>query len=150
MKIQLGEVFGIKIANGYGFLQYVGDDQWGIQIIRILEPINQSASIAQEEVNIPERYTVHFVLKAAARRKLVERVGLFTIPANYMIPTKARDKHTIRGQSLGWHIVDQKTLHHELKVELSEEDLLLPPHGHPNDTLLKEWLEKDWRLKNWK
>ena len=58
--------------------------------------------------------------------------------------------HNVKGQFLGWHIIDQKTLKRELKQELSAEDLKLPPHGHPNDTLLKEWLENDWRLENWK
>jgi len=30
------------------------------------------------------------------------------------------------------------------------DDILLSPHGTPNDTLLIEWLETNWRLENWK
>ena len=150
MKIQEGEVFAIKTKLGFGFLQYIKPDQFGVEIIRVLEPIKDVNEISQEEVNIPERYTVHFVVKAALRRKLIYRTDVFKIPDNYSIPAKGREPHNVRGEFLGWHITDQKTLKIELKKELSAEDLKLPPHGHPNDTLLREWLETNWRLENWK
>jgi len=150
MKIQAGEVFAIKTKIGFGFLQFIEMSNLGIEIIRVLEPIKQANEIFQEEVNIPERYTVQFVVKAALRRKLIERTGKFQIPDFYKVPTKARTEHIIRCEFLGWHIVDQQTLKRELKKELTPEDLLLSPHGHPNDTLLKEYLENNWRLENWK
>ena len=150
MKIQEGEVFAIKTKLGFGFLQYIKQDQFGVEIIRVLEPIKEVNEIYQEEVNLPERYTVHFVVKAALNRKLIYRTGVFKIPDNYVIPSKGREPHNVRGEFLGWHITDQKTLKKELKKELSFEDLKLPPHGHPNDTLLREWLETNWRLENWK
>jgi hypothetical protein len=150
MKITEGEVFAIKTKVGYGFLQYVTMGHLGIELIRVLEPIKETNSITQDEVNIKERYSVHFVVKTALRKKLIERSGLFTIPTYYHVPTKARTEHNIRGEFLGWHIVEQKTLKRELKSELSAEDILLSPHGNPNDTLLKEWLETDWRLENWR
>lgn len=56
----------------------------------------------------------------------------------------------VRGEFLGWYIVDTKTLKRELKQQLNAEDLKLPFHGHPNDTLLREYLESNWRLENWK
>lgn len=90
------------------------------------------------------------MLKSALRRKLIYRTGLFSIPNNYSVPAKSREMHNVRGQFLGWHIQDQKTLKLELKQALSKEDLKLPPSGHPNDTLLKEWLETNLRLENWK
>ena len=89
-------------------------------------------------------------MKAALRRKLIMKTGQFKVPENYSLPKKAREKFNVRGEFLGWHIVDQNSLKRELKNELSEDDLKLPPHGHPNDTLLKEWLEGNWRLENWK
>jgi hypothetical protein len=150
MKIKEGEVFAIKTKIGYGFLQYVTTSNLGIELIRVLEPIKDSNQISQNEVNVKERYSVHFIVKAALRKKLIERTGLFTIPNEYKVPTKARTEHKVRGEFLGWHVVDQKTLQRELKKELDAEDILLSPHGHPNDTLLIEWLENDWRLENWK
>ena len=149
MKINEGEVFAIETKVGFGFLQYIKPDQFGVEIIRVLEPIKNANEISQEEVNLPERYTVHFVVKAALRRKLIYRTGIFGIPHNYSVPQKSREMHIVRGQFLGWHIQDQRTLKLELKQELTSEDLKLPPSGHPNDTLLKEWLETNWRLENW-
>lgn len=150
MKIQEGEVFAIRTKIGFGFFQYVTTGDLGVEIIRVLEPIKETNKISQEEVNLKERYNVQFVVKAALRRKLIEQSGLFNIPDSYQIPTKARTEHKIRGEFLGWHIVDQKTLKRELKEELSPEDLLLSPHGSPDDMLLIEYLENNWRLENWK
>ena len=150
MKIQEGEVFAIQTKIGFGFLQYIKPDQFGTEIIRVLEPIKNVNEISQQEVEISERYTIHFVMKAALRRKLIIRTGLFKIPSNYLLPKKAREEHNVRGQFIGWHIIDKETLKRELKNELSKEDLKLPPHGHPNDTLLKEWLENNWKLEDWK
>ncbi len=150
MKITEGEVFAIKTKVGYGFLQYVASGKLGIEIIRVLEPIKNTNSITQDDVNLEERYTVQFVVKAALKNKLIERTGLFKIPINYIVPTRARTEHKVRGEVLGWHIVDQVTLNRELKQNLSSKDILLPPHGIPNDTLLVEWLETNWRLADWK
>lgn len=144
MKFKEGEVFAIRTKIGYGFLQYVTTGDLGIELIRVLEPIKETNQISQEEVNVKERFSVYFVTKAALRKKLIERSGLFTIPNFYQVPTKARTEHNVRGEFLGWHIVDQKTLQRELKQELDAEDVLLSPHGHPNDTLLIEWLENGW------
>ncbi len=150
MKITEGEVFAIKTKVGYGFFQFVSLGNFAVEIIRVLEPIKDTNFISQAEVNLPERYTLQFIVKAALNRKLIERNGLFEIPNYYQIPTKARSEHIVRGEMLGWHIIDQKTLHRQLKQSLSPKDLLLPPHGIPNDTLLIEWLENNWRLSNWK
>ncbi len=145
-----GEVFSIETKIGFGFLQFIEMGHLGVELIRVLDPIKSNKLIAQEEVNLKERYSVHFVLKSALKRKLVERVGQFQIPFSYSIPAKARTEHNIKGEFIGWYIVDQKTLKRELKEELTTEDILLSPHGYPNDTLLKEWLENDFRLENWK
>lgn len=150
MKIKEGEVFAIKTKIGFGFIQFVEIGHLGIELIRVLEPIKDTNQISQEEVNQKERFSVHFVVKSALNRKLIERSGVFDVPFNYEVPTKARTEHNVRGEFLGWHIVEQKTLKRELKKELSSEDLQLSPHGHPNDGLLIEWFESDWRLENWK
>jgi len=84
------------------------------------------------------------------RKNILLRTGIFKIPKNYKIPTKARTEHKIRGEFIGWHVVNQKTLKRELKNKLSPEELEMSPHGIPNDTLLIDWLESNWRLENWK
>ena len=136
MKIEAGEVFAIMTNRGYGFFQFIESDNLGIETIRVLEPIKAKNEINQNEVDHKERYVVGFVVKAALRKKLIERSGLFKIPNNFNVPTKARTEHTIRGEFLGWHIVEKKTLKRELKQRLTVEELMLSPHGIPNDTLL--------------
>ena len=89
------------------------------------------------------------MVKAALRKKILIKTGLFKIPDFYETPIKARTKHIIRGEFIGWHIVDQLTLKREFKKVLTKEDLQLSPHGHPNDTLLIEYLETNWRPDHW-
>ena len=150
MKLQVGEVFAIQTKIGFGFLQYVDTGNLGIEIVRVLEPIKDTNEINQLEVELPERFTIQFVVKAALRKKILIKTGIFKIPEFYKIPVKARTEHFIRGEFIAWHIVNQQTLKIESKKALSEDDLLISPHGIPNDTLLIERLENNWRLEQWK
>ena len=150
MAITSGEVFAIKTSLGFGFLQFIEKSPHQIHRIRVLEPIRQDIHISQEEVDLPERFTIGFPLSVAHHRKIVERVGQFTIPKKYVMPTKGRSKHNIGDRFLGWFIVDLSTLQRKLKKKLSASELKLSPEGVWNDTLIIERLEKDWRLENWK
>ncbi|TMI62599.1 MAG: hypothetical protein E6H07_14390 [Bacteroidetes bacterium] len=150
MKINQGDVFAIKTQKGFGFIQFIQVWEHGIELVRILEPIKERAEVSQTEVDILERFSIQFLVKIAYKRKLIEKVGQFTIPKYYSIPIKVRTQHNVRGEFLGWHIVDVQTLKRELKKELSKEDLTLSPHGIFNDTLIIEYLEKNWRLEHWK
>lgn len=150
MKLKPGDTYRIPTQKGYGFLQYIETDDLGIEFVRILEPISENGEITQAEVNQSERWNIGFPLKVAIRRKIVEKVGHFDLPKEFEKPEFARSKHTIRGEFHGWHIVNRKTLMHQLKKELNEDDLKLSPHGIMNDTLIIERLEENWRLENWK
>jgi hypothetical protein len=55
----------------------------------------------------------------------------------------------VRGEILGWHIVNAETLYHELVKELTDEQKLLSPWGCWNDTLLIEMLDEGFSLQNW-
>ena len=150
MKIEQGEVFAISTKIGFGFFQFISTSNLGIEIIRVLETVKQSNKISQDDVNITERFTLHFVVKAALRKAVIEKVGMFKIPETYTIPAKGREQHIVRGEFIGWHIIDQKTLRRELKKELTSKEVLIPPYGYPNDTLLKNYIENNFRLENWK
>lgn len=150
MKLQEGDVFSIKTKIGYGFLQYIKTDSMGINLIRVLEPINDNGQISQPEVDIIERWNIGFPLKAALKRGIIEKIDTFIIPSSFVNSNYARSKHIIRGVFLGWHIVNKINLKRELKKNLSEKDLFLSPHGIMNDTLIIERLENNWRLENWK
>jgi len=150
MTLAKGDTFKIKTKIGYGFLQYIETDDLGIEYIRIIDCISEEGSITQEDVNKLERWSTGFPLKAAVRKKNVERVGIFEVPSCFENYEYARSKHFIRGEFIGWHIINRKTLKRELKKTLTQADLKLSPHGIMNDTLIAERLEEDWKLDNWK
>ena len=150
MKLNKGDIFKIKTKIGFGFLQYVETDDMGVEFVRVLEPISIEEKITQSDVDQTERWNIGFPLKAAARKKIVEKVGNFEIPKSYVNSDYARSEHNVRGESLGWHIVHKSTLKRELKTNLDEKDLKLSPHGIMNDTLIIERLEQNCRLENWK
>jgi hypothetical protein len=150
MLINPGEVYAIKTAVGFGFIQFVSLSGNGTELVRILEPLKQSADLSQNEVDALERFSIQFPVKAANKKKLIQKVGQFAIPKHYSIPKRARTEHNIKGEFLGWHIVEVNTLKRELKKVLSKEELKLSPYGIFNDTLIIEYLEKNWRLEDWK
>lgn len=149
-KIIPGEVFSIKTSKGYGFLQFIENNDMGIQIVRVLEPLKQEKFVTQKETDIKERYVIGFAVTAALKRKIIDRAVVLKIPDHFKTPKETRTKHMIRGEFLGWHIVNQKTLKRRLVYSLTPKEIELSPSGCPNDTLLIEWLETDWRLENWK
>lgn len=150
MKLEKGDIFSIKTSKGFVFLQYIETDDLGIEFVRVLSPIKLDENIIQNEVELKERWSIGFPLKAAVRKKNVSKIGGFKIPTNYLIDEYTRSEHNVRGDHLGWHIVNRKSLKRELKSRLDKEDFKLNPHGSWNDTQIIEYLEKDWKLEEWK
>jgi len=149
MKLTKGDIFRIRTKLGFGFLQYIETDDMGVEFIRVLEPINIEGQISQLEVDEIERWNIGFPLKAAVRKKLVEKIGNFNVPTTFATPEYARSEHNIRGEFIGWHIVHRPTLKKELKKTLTDKEMRLSPHGIMNDTLIIDRLEENWRLENW-
>lgn len=149
MKLNKGDTFRIKTKIGFGFLQYVDTDDMGIEFVRVLEPIKENGKISQSEIDQLERWSIGFPLKAANRKKIIEKVGSFEIPSSYVNSEYARSEHSVRGEFLGWHIVHKSSLKREFKKSLNDKDLMLSPYGIMNDTLIIERLEGNWRLENW-
>jgi hypothetical protein len=150
MKIEIGEIFSISTKKGFGFIQYIGNSDLDNELVRVLEPLKQKNEIQIIEVETVERFIIGFPVKAALSHKIIYRTGKFDLPKGFKIPSKSRSQHNVRGEFLGWHIIENSTLKRKLKRELSDEDLKLSPCGIFNDTLLIQYLEDDWRLHNWK
>ncbi|MCX6181755.1 MAG: hypothetical protein NT150_07500 [Bacteroidetes bacterium] len=149
-QLEQGDVFCIKTKIGNAFFQYIETDNLGQDFIRILDYISVSNNqIKQEDVNRIEKWNISFTIKPALRKHIIEKIGNFEIPTNFMIPQYTRSEHNIRGNFLGWFIVNRKSLQRELKEKLSEEELKLSPSGFMNDTLIIERIEQNWTLKNW-
>jgi hypothetical protein len=150
MKLEKGQVYSIKISHGYGFLQYIETDSLGVEYVRILNPIKETEEIYQDEINEKQRWCIGFPLKAALNRKLINYVGQFQLPPKYKTEYWTRSPHNVRGEHLGWHIVHRETLERKFKKKLRKRHLKLSPHGVFNDTLIRERLEKNWNLSDWK
>lgn len=130
-------------------MQYVETSDIGIEYVRIIDLISETGEITIDDINRLERWNIEFPLKAAVRKKIVSKVANFNLPIDYHISGYARSEHNIRGEFLGWFIVNRKTLQRELKKKLTKDELKLSPHGMMNDTLIIEYLENDWKLENW-
>ncbi len=149
MKLVKGDVFSIEIKNGVGFLQFVQTTQFKIDYIRVLDFISDSKKITQHDIDMPERWCTEFPLKAAIKKKIVEKVGNFSIPDSFIVPRYARTKHLIRGEFIGWYLVNRNTRKLTFVEKLNSYQMTLSPSGIMNDTLIKEWLESDWKLSEW-
>ena len=149
MKLNPGDIYKIETKIGYGFLQYIETSKNKLQYVRVLDFLSNDGVIEQEAVDLPERWNIEFPLKSARYKKIVELVGNYQIPKNYKVAEYARTKHIIRDDFLGWHIVNRSTLKRTLKEKLTKDEKKLSPYGIFNDTLIKEYLEENWRLENW-
>jgi len=150
-KIELGDIFEIDTRKGKAYFQCVRIDKIKLDLIKVFNKIYQKRPESIESViTVKDNYFIGFALSTAYRRKLVEKVGNVTLPIDFDLPKYMRSKHVIRGQFLGWHIIDTNTLKRELVEKLSIDQQHLSPWGIWNDTLLKESLESGWSLENWK
>jgi len=149
-KIELGDVFEINTNKGKAYFQCVKIDKVRGDLINVFNKLyNERPPSIDKVINVKDHYFIGFPLSAAYKRKLVEKVGNIPLPNDFELPKYMRDKHVIRREFLGWHIVDVSTLKRQFVEELSPEQKQLSPIGIYNDTLLKEMLERGWNLENW-
>lgn len=149
-KINYGDIFEIDTSRGKAYLHYIYRGSDRIELIRVLRGLYPDSLPDLEQLaNTTEAFMVFFPLAAAARRKIVRRIDSFSAHG-FSKPKYMRTTHNIRGEFLGWFIVDTDTLKLELVKLLSPDQVQLSPWGVWNDTLLIERLENGWTLENWR
>lgn len=148
-KIKEGDIFEINTPAGLGYLHYIYKDSAIGELVRVLAGIYpERPSDFDKLTTSKERYMIFFPLSAAYKRKIIERVGNY--PAEgFSMPKYMRTEHNVRGEFLGWHIVNTNNWHRQLVATLTPEQKKLSPWGIWNDTLLIEKLVDDWRLEQW-
>ena len=148
-KIKLGDIFEINTPMGKSYLHYIFKDKAMGDLVRVLPGIysKQPADFSELACS-KERYMIFFPLTFANRRKIVHRVGFYS-PNQFEKPKYMRSEHVVRGEFLGWHIVDTETWHRQLVKNLTSEQKQLSPWGIWNDTLLIENIVNNWTLENW-
>ncbi len=148
-RIKLGDVFEINTPKGKAYLHYIHKHEILGALIRVLSGLYANRPVDFDMlVSSKERYMIFFPLSAANNRNIVEWVSSYPVN-NFDMPRFMRNSHIIRGEFLGWHIVDTETLHRKLVKNLTTEQKKLSPYGIWNDTLLIERLVDNWSLEKW-
>jgi hypothetical protein len=149
IKIKIGDIFEINTPKGKAYLHYIYKDKAIGDLIRVLPGLYTERPVSFDKLAASdERYMIFFPVSAAHKRNIVEHVGYY--PAdNFSKPKYMRTEHNVRGEFLGWHIIDTDTWRRQLVNELTAEQKKLSSWGIWNDTLLIKNLISDWSLEKW-
>jgi hypothetical protein len=149
-KIEVGDIFEMATPKGMKiYLQCVEIPVDIINNVELIKVFYKLYKTTPEKINsiVEGGYFFNrFPLKAAYRKKIVEKVGNVSLPIDFEVPLFYRTENDF-GE--GWQIVNAKTWKRETVIELSDEQKKLSPWGGMNDTLIIELLERGWTLENW-
>ena len=147
--IKLGDIFEIKTTKGYAYLHFIYKDKETGDLVRVLHGLHSKRPIDFNDLaSHQEQFMVFFPLSFANKKNIVEFVGSY--PADeFEKPKFMRIEHFVRGEFIGWHIINTDTWQRQLTQALSPEQKKLSPWGVWNDTLLIESLENDFSLATW-
>jgi hypothetical protein len=148
-KIKIGDIFDIKTPKGNAYLHYIFKDKTIGELVRVLPGLyNLQPDNLDGLVGSKESFMIFFPLTQALKQKIVALVGHY--PENtFHKPKHMRTEHIIRGEFLGWHIIDTDTWARKLVKDLTPEQKKMSPWGVWNDTLLIERLVEGWDLEKW-
>lgn len=148
-RIKIGDIFEIKTPKGSAYLHYIHKDSITGELIRVLQGVySERPANFDKLAALGERYIISFPLSTAVKQKIVEPVGFYPA-SSFSKPKMMRTEYNVRGEFLGWHLVDTDTWHRQFVKTLSAEQKKLSPWGIWNDTLLIENLVSDWSLESW-
>ena len=149
-RVKLGDIFEIKTSKGYAYFHYVYKDNQLGQLIKVLTKIydQRPASFNDLITNNNECFLLFFPVSAALKNNIIEKADNYVV-SNFKKPKQMRTEHHIKGEFLGWDIIDTDTWKRKFTKKLSRSQKKLSPWGIWNDTLLIERLEEGWNLENW-
>ncbi len=148
-KIKIGDIFEIGTPKGKAYLHYIYKDDMTGDLVRVLSGLYAERPFEFDKLATEkEQYIISFPISTAKKQNIVDIVGYY--PAiNFKKPKYMRTEHNVRGEFLGWHIVNTETWKRELVKSLTDEQRKFSPWGIWNDTLLIENLVKGWSLEKW-
>ena len=148
-RIKVGDIFEIDTAKGKAYLHYIYKDKAIGDLIRVLPGLYSERLASFDKLaTSKEMFVVFFPLSPACKQKIVELVGHYSAN-NFEKPKYMRTEYILRGQFLGWHIIDTETWRRQLVKSLTPEHKQLSPWGIWNDTFLIESLVDAWSLEKW-
>jgi len=148
-KIKIGDIFEMNTLKGKSYLHYIYKDKAIGDLVRVLPGLySERPANFDKLAGSKERYMIFFPLSAASKQKIVEQVSFY--PSDkFEKPKYMRSEHIVRGEFIGWHIIDTETWHRQLVKRLTSEQKQLSPWGIWNDTLLIENIINEWSLEHW-
>ncbi|MDQ0639853.1 hypothetical protein QF042_003418 [Pedobacter sp. W3I1] len=148
MRNKIGDIFEINTPKGKAYLHYIYKDPTIGDLVRVLPGLHcERPANFDKLAGSKERYMIYFPLAAANKQKIVEKVGSYLF--KFEKPKYMRTEHIVKGEFLGWHIINTDTWQRQLVKSLNSEQKQLSPWGIWNDTLLVENLVADWNLEKW-
>ena len=151
-KLIPGNVYAIPVSGGYGLIQYVGMGQNNIEVARVLTPIVAAlADFTPEMCLQKERYYIRMVLRATERSGLIQLIGNYPLPPDAVLPTQYRSLEYVPHRNIReWYLVDATTWKRAFIPHPDAKFFALSSAGIWNAALLRERLEQDWHLENWR
>ncbi len=146
-KIVTGDVFELQLADGsYIYLHFLGKDEKMGDLIEVFcQKLKSFPENFCEEKDRYDSFFVFYRIRAALRMKAIQKIGhceaIKTKP-RYMRSTGIIDIKQ-------WLIIDTETWEWEVVDELSETQRKLSPWGIWNSALIRERMEKNWKLETW-
>jgi hypothetical protein len=148
-KIKIGDIFEINTPKSKAYLHYIYKDKAMGDLIRVLPGLYSERPVSFDKLAASkEKFMIFFPLSAANKQKIVERVGYYPSD-NFGRPKYMRTEHIVKGDFLGWHIINTDTWERQLVKTLSTEQKQFSPWGIWNDTLLIERLVNGWSLEDY-
>jgi len=153
-RAQVGDVFEVSTSSGKAYIQVTHIDDDEIELVRVLPGIFPvRPSNLEEIVAARELYFTFYLLAISLKKKWVELIGNFPVPANAQRWPVMRHAGYIdaKGKVHGWHIGDASvplTLEGYSKLqfvhELTPDQTKLSIHQIWNHAALVENLARGW------
>ena len=147
-KVKLGDIFSIDTPSGKGYFQYIFEDETIGELIYIFP------GLYLEEPNIKElRYSkeaifVHFPLRSALKKRIIDFVASSVIHEHLEIPAYFKvDVRDSDGNFIEYQIVDYQSWKRYSEKDIDLDINTLSPWGTWNDTYLVEQLIERWGKK---
>lgn len=150
IRLNLGDVFSVETAKGFGVLQLVKlpTNNNEIELVKVFYDLFNELPTNLEELTKGEFYYLQIPLKYANNQKLTKRIGTVPLLDGFKTPKHFRTENPF---GKGWNIinVDMDKYEHTSLMKLSREQKKYSPWGTISFPDLVERLEEGWRLENW-
>lgn len=144
----MGDIFSIDTSSGKGYFQYVYEDETIGELIYILPGLYINEPNIKALRYSDEGFFVHFPLKSALKKRIIDFVTSAVILEGLKIPSYFKvDVRDSDGNFIEYQIVDYQSWQRYSETDMGLDVNSLSPWGTWNDTYLIEQLIDRWGVK---